>query len=194
MNKTALLLIDVQNDFCPGGSLAVPQGDAILPALNRAIRQFQLQGLPIIASRDWHPKITRHFQTHGGPWPPHCVQYTQGAAFHTGLEFPCTATIISKGMDEQADGYSAFEARDENATLLEDLLSNLAINRLVVGGLATDYCVKATVLDARKRGIEVLVLVDGVAAVNLQPEDGDQSLKTMEKAGAILLSIGDLSL
>ncbi|MBM9614692.1 bifunctional nicotinamidase/pyrazinamidase [Desulfobulbus rhabdoformis] len=194
MSTTALILVDVQNDFCPGGSLAVPKGDAVLPSLNQALFLFQQKGWPIVASRDWHPQNTNHFQSHGGPWPVHCVQYTSGASFHSGLELPCSAYIVSKGMDETADGYSAFEALDETSTPLAQLLQSLDVHRLVVGGLATDYCVKATVLDACRLGFEVIVLKDGVAAVNLQPEDGDKAIEAMRQAGASVVPVHELSL
>nr|WP_320012476.1 bifunctional nicotinamidase/pyrazinamidase [uncultured Desulfobulbus sp.] len=194
MSSTALILVDVQNDFCPGGSLAVPKGDTILPSLNQALFLFQQKGAPIVASRDWHPKNTNHFQPQGGPWPVHCVQYSHGASFHSGLELPCSAYIVSKGMDETTDGYSAFEACDETSTPLAQLLQRLDVTRLVIGGLATDYCVKATVLDACSLGYEVIVLQDGIAAVNLQLEDGTKALEAMQQAGATLTSAAKLSL
>ncbi|MGD9949159.1 MAG: bifunctional nicotinamidase/pyrazinamidase [Desulfobulbus sp.] len=192
MSKTALMIVDVQNDFCPGGSLAVSNGDTIVEPLNRAIFQFVHKGLPIFASRDWHPAATAHFQPHGGPWPVHCVQHSHGAAFHTALELACSTIILSKGMDENSDGYSAFDGIDTSCTPLADILKKLDITRLCVGGLATDYCVKATALDALNRGLEVVLLSDAVAAVNLQPEDGKNAIAEMISARAEVLPVAEL--
>jgi len=194
MGTSALIVVDVQNDFCPGGALAVADGDKVVKPLNRAIFKFLQKGFPIFATRDWHPADTSHFQPFGGPWPVHCVQYTQGAAFHTDLELPCSATIISTGMEKDSDGYSAFEGEDGSGTALMDILQQLEITRLYVGGLATDYCVKATVLGALQRGFEVVLLQDGIAAVNLQPEDGVKAIAEMEQAGARVQTVADLDL
>ena len=148
MSTSALIVVDVQNDFCPGGALAVTDGDKVIEPLNRAIFQFLQKGLPIFATRDWHPATTRHFQPFGGPWPVHCVQYTPGAAFHVELELPCSATIISTGMEADSDGYSAFEGRDGSGRALMDILKELDITRLYVGGLAviTSYSIHYTKL------------------------------------------------
>lgn len=191
-SKTALMIVDVQNDFCPGGALAVPQGDSVVEPLNRAIDRFAAAGLPILASRDWHPAATSHFRPQGGPWPVHCVQHTKGAAFHPQLRLPDSALIISKGMDESSDGYSAFDGTDAASTSLTAILKKLGVTRLCVGGLATDYCVKATVMSALHEGFEVVLLIDAVAAVNLQPGDGAQAIAEMEQAGATLLLVADL--
>jgi nicotinamidase/pyrazinamidase len=194
MANTALLIVDVQNDFCPGGALPVPEGDKVVPVLNRAVEQFQRAGALIIASRDWHPETSTHFATHGGQWPVHCVQYTPGAAFHPELQLPAEAVVVSKGMGENEDAYSAFDARTEDGTPLEDLLRAKGIKRLVVGGLATDYCVRASVLGALERGFEVLVLRDAVRGVNLQPGDSDRALAEMEERGAKLIQLEELHL
>lgn len=193
-SKTALMLVDVQNDFCPGGALAVPQGDSVVEPLNRVIEQFRAARLPILASRDWHPAISRHFQSHGGPWPVHCVEHTRGAAFHPRLQLPESAVIISKGMNMDSDGYSAFDGTDASRTPLADILKALKVTRLCIGGLATDYCVKATVVDALQQGFEVVVVSDAVAAVNLLPEDGAKAIKEMEQAGAVIMPVAELVL
>lgn len=192
--RTALMIVDVQNDFCPGGALAVPGGDAVVAPLNRAIKQFLTAGLPIIASRDWHPSTTSHFLPHGGPWPVHCVQHSDGAAFHPNLRLPASTLLLSKGMDAGSDGYSAFEGVDDAGTTLVHILKNLHVTRLCVGGLATDYCVKATVLDGLRQGLAVVVLRDAVAAVDIQPEDGSKALAEMKQAGAEILPVGELVL
>jgi nicotinamidase/pyrazinamidase len=184
LSDTALVLVDVQNDFCPGGALAVPDGDRVIPALNRAIERFSRAGRPVVASRDWHPAETTHFRSGGGPWPPHCVRDQPGAAFHPALRLPRDATVVSKGTGPREDAYSAFQARDERGQLLTDLLRRRGVRRLVVGGLATDYCVRATVLDALRQGFEVTVLEDGVRGVDLQPGDSERALAEMRDAGA----------
>ena len=162
--------------------------------LNRTITQFLAAGLPIIASRDWHPATTRHFQPHGGPWPVHCVQHSAGAAFHPNLRLPASSILLSKGMDAGSDGYSAFEGTDDSGTTLAHILKNLHVTRLCVGGLATDYCVRATVLDGLRQGFAVVVLRDAVAAVNIQPEDGSKALAEMEQAGAEIMQVSELLL
>jgi nicotinamidase/pyrazinamidase len=182
--KDALLIVDVQNDFCPGGALAVTDGDQVVSVLNRVIAEFEGAGLSVIATRDWHPRRTTHFNTHGGTWPPHCVQGTKGAEFHADLALGQGAVIVSKGMEENADSYSGFDGVDARGVRLADLLSERAVERLVVGGLATDYCVKQTVLDGLQNGFAVVVLADGVRGVNLKPGDARQALDEMKRAGA----------
>lgn len=181
---SALLIVDVQNDFLPGGALAVPEGDAVIPPLNALAAQFAAAGRPVIASRDWHPPVTTHFQTHGGQWPPHCVQGTPGAAFPDTLRLPPGTLIVSKGMGADEDAYSAFQARDEQGRPLAELLRERGVRHLYVGGLATDYCVQASVLDALAHGFRVTVLEDAIRAVNLQPHDGARALEKMRAAGA----------
>lgn len=180
----ALIVVDVQNDFCPGGALPVAEGDAVVPVLNRYIERASAAGMPIYASRDWHPAQTRHFAAYGGPWPPHCVQGTPGAAFHPGLRLPPDATVVSKGMSAEDVGYSMMEARLPDGRDLLTALRQAGITRLHVGGLATDYCVRATVLDALRDGFETLLLVDAVRAVDVTPGDGERALGEMLAAGA----------
>ena len=183
---SGLLVVDVQNDFCPGGSLAVADGDQVVPVLNRQIEAFVEAGRPIFASRDWHPARTTHFVEAGGAWPAHCVQGTGGAEFHPDLRLPPEVVVVSKGMGPEEDSYSAFEARDEGGRMLADLLADRGVRRLYVGGLATDYCVKHSTLDGRAAGLEVVVLRDAIRGVDLQPGDSDRALQEMQAAGAIL--------
>jgi len=180
----ALVVVDVQNDFCPGGSLAVPDGHAVVPVLNRYAARFAAQGAAVFASRDWHPARTKHFAAFGGVWPPHCVQGTSGAELHPGLVLPSSAEIVSKGMDPEEDAYSCFQARAERGPAFASLLAERRIRRLFVGGLATDYCVKATALDALRAGFSVVVLQDAVRAVDVKPGDGARALAEMTAAGA----------
>jgi nicotinamidase/pyrazinamidase len=180
----ALVVVDVQNDFCPGGALAVPEGDAVVPVLNRYAERFTAQGAAVFASRDWHPARTRHFAAYGGVWPPHCVQGTPGAELHAGLALPAGAQLVSKGMDPEEDAYSCFQARTEAGGDFASLLATREIRRLFVGGLATDYCVKATVLDALRAGLAVVVLQDAVRAVDVAPGDGVRALAELAAAGA----------
>lgn len=188
----ALVIVDVQNDFCPGGSLAVPDGDKVVPLLNRYIDRFVTLKGPIFASRDWHPAVTKHFKAYGGVWPPHCVQGTKGAEFHAGLKLPGDTVIVSKGMDPDADAYSCFQAEDLNGMPFAAALGEGSVQRLFVGGLATDYCVKATVLDALKEGFRVVVLEDAIRAVDVNPGDGPKALEAMKAAGATLVRLSDL--
>lgn len=181
---TALLLIDLQNDFCPGGALAVPHGDAVIAPLNRVAARFAAAGRPIFASRDWHPEKTRHFAKFGGVWPVHCVQGTSGARLHPDLELPPEALILSKGRDPEVDDYSAFSAQDFAGTPLAELLREQGITTLLIGGLATDYCVRATVLDALTAGFAVTVIEDGIAGVDLQAGDSERAREEMLSAGA----------
>jgi nicotinamidase/pyrazinamidase len=180
----ALLIVDVQNDFCPGGALAVPEGDAVVPVINEYVRRFGSRGLPVYASRDWHPEVTRHFQAEGGPWPPHCVAGTEGAAFHPELRLPDTAKVVSKGTDPTDDGYSAFEAESDSGQPLADALGEAGVGRLFVGGLATDYCVRASVLDAAARGLRPVLLLDAIRGIDVKPGDQARALDAMLRAGA----------
>ncbi|HET7294599.1 MAG TPA: nicotinamidase [Vicinamibacteria bacterium] len=186
--RDALVIVDVQNDFCPGGSLAVPAGDAVVPALNRCAARFASAGAAVFASRDWHPERTSHFKEFGGVWPPHCVQGTRGAAFHPDLALPAGALVVSKGMDPAEDAYSCFQARTDSGRSFALALRDRGITRLFVGGLATDYCVKATVLDACAEGFATVVLEDAVRAVEVRSGDGGRALAEMKAAGARMLS------
>jgi nicotinamidase/pyrazinamidase len=179
----ALLLVDVQNDFCPGGSLAVKDGDQVVPVLNQYTARFRAQNAPVFASRDWHPKETKHFKIYGGVWPIHCVAETHGAAFHAGLDTQ-GAHILSKGMDPNKDSYSAFQAYDAEGTPFLDVLQKLGIKTLYIGGLATDYCIKASVLDALQAGFSVKLLLDGSRGVEANPGDCAHAIEEMVRAGA----------
>lgn len=180
--KQALLVVDVQNDFCQGGTLAVPYGDDVVPPLNKLIDKFLQRGEPVYLSRDWHPPTTKHFTAYGGTWPEHCVQDTRGAEFHPALRHDPRIKVISKGLGDK-DGYSAFD--DTN---LSEQLKNDQVGELVVGGLATDYCVKNTVLDAIKNGFHVKVVENAMRPVELQPGDGEKAIKEMRAAGAEIIS------
>ncbi len=182
--KKALLVVDPQVDFCPGGSLAVPEGDRIMRPLSRYIKVFSKKGLPIFVSRDWHPKNTRHFKKFGGVWPVHCVQDTKGAEFHKDLKLVKEVIILSKGMDPKEDSYSAFESRDSNGTLFENLLRIFGVDEIYIGGLATDYCVRATAIDAIKAGFKATVLMDAIKGVDLKPGDSQTAIKEMLGYGA----------
>src|SRR5215216_42893 len=176
--KQALIVVDVQNDFCPGGTLAVSHGDEVVEPLNRQIEKFLERGEPVYKSRDWHPPVTRHFADYGGTWPVHCVQNTRGAEFHRDLLDDPRVRVVSKGLGDE-DSYSAFDG----TTLAEDLRRR-GVREVWVGGLATDYCVKNTVLDALREGFRVRALSDAMRAVDLQPGDGERALEEMRAAGA----------
>ena len=177
--KKALIVVDVQNDFCPGGTLAVEDGDKVVPPLNKLMKEFLDRGEPVFKTRDWHSRKTKHFEAYGGVWPVHCVQGTHGAEFHQDLLDDPKITIISKGIDDSADGYSGFDGTD-----LSRLLHEQKVEQVWVGGLATDYCVKHTVLDALREGFEVKALADTMRAVNLNPQDGTAAIGEMRAAGA----------
>ncbi len=193
--KDALIIVDVQNDFCPGGALGVQNGDEIVPILNRHIDQFRAAGLLVIATRDWHPERTSHFKRYGGVWPDHCVQGSPGAAFHANLQLASDIIVMSKGMGADEDSYSAFHGKDESGTSLAELLRGFGVERIFIGGLATDYCVKQTALDALAHGFKVVVLRDAIRGVNLAPDDSEKALREMLAAGAVsLASIDALSI
>ena len=186
-DRDTLLIVDVQADFLPGGRLAVPEGDAVVPVLNGYLALARRKGLRVFASRDWHPPNHCSFRAQGGPWPEHCVAETPGAELAPGLELPPDAVIISKAVAAGSDAYSAFAGTD-----LERQLRELRIERLLVGGLATDYCVLNTVRDARKAGFEVLLLQDAIRAVNVKPGDGEHAEREMREVGAVPVHAGDL--
>jgi len=185
----ALVLVDVQNDFCPGGTLAVADGDKVVPPLTLAAERFAAAGRPVFASRDWHPPRTSHFADYGGPWPVHCVQETSGAAFHPDLVLPAAVQILSKGDDPERDDYSAATAHDAAGVTLVELLRDCGVREVCVGGLATDYCVKATVLDLLAAGFAVTLLADAIAGVDLQPGDSERALVEMQTAGAVVARV-----
>jgi nicotinamidase/pyrazinamidase len=164
----------------------VPEGDRVIPALNRLIGRFEGEGRPVYASRDWHPADTAHFRDFGGPWPAHCIAGSPGAQFHSGLHLPADAIVVSKGQDRHDDGYSAFEGQTDSGRTLADDLRARGVTELYVGGLATDYCVRASVLDARRAGFPVTVITDGIAGIGR--EDEARSLDEMRAAGARLVA------
>jgi nicotinamidase/pyrazinamidase len=176
--KRVLLVVDVQNDFCPGGSLPVAQGDEVVEPLNKLIDQFLAAGDPVFETRDWHPANTKHFAVYGGIWPVHCVQGTLGAQFHPRLNQDRRIRVVSKGLGD-TDCYSAFDETD-----LADQLHRLGVTEVWVGGLATDYCVKTTALDALKQGFEVKVVKNAIRGVNVTPGDDERALAEMRQAGA----------
>ncbi len=181
--RPALLVVDIQNDFCPGGALGVPDGDTIIARVNRTIALFERRGLPVLFTRDWHPRMTKHFKEFGGAWPAHCVQGTKGARFHEDLEMPKGALVLSKGMDPEQDSYSAFQAFSDRGRDLESTLHELDVDELFVCGLATDYCVRATALDGLRRGLDVRVLRDATRGVDLKPGDSEMAIKEMRVNG-----------
>jgi nicotinamidase/pyrazinamidase len=179
----ALLLVDVQNDFCPGGALAVAEGDRIVPVLNRWIAAAIAGGIPIYLSRCWHPPGHVSFRERGGPWPPHCVQGTPGAQFHPDLKVPAGVPMVTKGDDPDRDNYSDFAG-----TGLAGRLHAAGVRRVWVGGLALDYCIRETVLDGRREGFEVVVIRDGTRPVEVQAGDGERAVADMLAAGANIVS------
>ena len=184
----ALIVVDLQNDFLPGGSLGVRRGEEIVPLINRYIKVFQEGGHPIYATRDWHPAGHSSFKEQGGPWPPHCVAHSDGAQFPARLQLPSSTTVISKGTKPDVDAYSGFQGTD-----LDERLRSSGIERLFIGGLATDYCVLNTVKDALKLGYQVLLLQDAVRAVNVHPDDGIRAEKEMTEKGAVPISFDMLA-
>lgn len=175
----AVIAVDVQNDFCPGGALAVQDGDRVVPVLNHWIEAALAKHVPVIASRDWHPVHHCSFAEEGGPWPPHCIQDTEGAAFHPDLAISPEVIRVSKGTAFDKDNYSAFDG-----TGLANFLKSNGVKRLWIGGLAQDVCVLATVKDACRLGFETHVLVEGTRAVS--PADTDAVLRRMRDFGAVL--------
>jgi nicotinamidase/pyrazinamidase len=190
-STTALIVVDVQNDFAdPGGSLSVRGGDAIVPLIDGEVRMAESARTLVVATQDWHPEHTPHFAVDGGIWPVHCVAGTWGAELHPSLTIPDAAPRVRKGANGE-DGYSGFTMRDpvSGATVpteLEPILRDAGVDRVVVVGLATDYCVKATALDARRLGFETAVLADAIAAVDLEPGDGERALDEMREAGVAI--------
>lgn len=179
--KKTLLIVDVQNDFCPGGALAVKDGDKVVPVINGIIDKFDL----VLASKDWHPVDSVHFEK----WPVHCVQNTYGADFHPDLQTDKIDRVLLKGTQNKDDGYSAFEATNVS---LADFLREEGVTDLYVCGLATDYCVKATALDACKLGFRTYVITDAVAAVNLNPGDDKKALEEISSQGCILVNSNEI--
>jgi len=186
--KQALLVVDVQNDFCPGGTLAVAHGDEVVEPLNRLIDEFLSRDAPVFKTRDWHPLTTKHFEKYGGTWPVHCVQNTKGAQFHPQLRDDPRIHLVSKGLGD-TDCYSGFDETD-----LADQLRLNGVEEVFIGGLTTDYCVKTTALDALKNGFSVKVLRDAIKPVDLHPGDGDRAIEEMLAAGAEVVTSKSLIL
>ncbi|MBN1382142.1 MAG: nicotinamidase [Deltaproteobacteria bacterium] len=182
----ALIVVDVQNDFLPGGALGVKEGDKIIAPVNQVIRVFLTQKLPILYSRDWHPADHSSFARNGGPWPPHCVQGTEGATFSPALKMPPDPLIFSKGTHVEKEEYSAFQGRDSTGRSMAEALSKFGVKRVLIGGLATDYCVLNTVQDLLKAGFRVIVLTDACRAVDVSPGDGENALVEMIAEGATI--------
>ncbi|MGH2760825.1 MAG: nicotinamidase [Actinomycetota bacterium] len=180
----ALIVVDVQNDFCPGGALAVPEGDDVVPVINRLMPLFR----HVIATQDFHPPGHSSFSSRGGPWPEHCVQDTPGAGFHPDLEISHADEIVQKGTDPATDGYSGFAGTD-----LADRLRARGVERVVVTGLATDYCVRATTIEAIEHGFEAVVLTDAIRAVDLTPGDGASAVEEMSRAGVTVTTSDRIS-
>lgn len=184
----ALIVVDVQNDFLPGGALGVPDGDQVVPVINEYLRCFERHGLPIFATRDWHPADHCSFQAAGGPWPPHCVAGTSGAGFPPELALPPSAQVISKAMTRDADAYSGFAGTD-----LATRLRQAGVSRLFVGGLTTDYCVLNTVKEAIMEGYTTILLADAVRAVNVKPGDDAMAIAEMQRLGATTARLKDIA-
>lgn len=183
-----LLVTDVQNDFLPGGSLAVQGGDEIVSVLNRYVEIFMAHHLPVFATRDWHPAHHSSFRERGGPWPPHCVQGTHGAEFSPALRLSPSAVIVSKATAPDQDAYSSFLRTD-----MDQHMREAGIRRIFIGGLTTDYCVLNTTRDGIHLGYQMFVLVDAIRAVDVQPGDGQRAIEEMIALGAKIISLENLA-
>jgi len=191
--KKALLIVDLQNDFFPGGALGVPEADKIVPVINKYIRAFSKKKLPIFASLDWHPIKTGHFRDFGGRWPAHCIHNSKGAEFHPGLRLPKEVIPVYKGMDPLRDSYSVFQAEDMHGRKFTNLLRLVGVEEIYIGGLATDYCVKFSAKDALRSGFKVKLLLDAIKGVDLKKGDSESALKEMVKLGAKKIKLKDLA-
>jgi nicotinamidase/pyrazinamidase len=194
MPKKALLVVDLQNDFCPGGALGINDANKIIPAINRYISKFQQNNCLIIATCDWHPADSTHFDKRGGLWPVHCVAKTHGAEFHPDLKIPDDIIIVYKGTGINEDGYSAVSAKTNEGIGLSRLLRNYNVEEVYICGLATDYCVKFSTLDLTNEEFKVYILLDAIKAVNLKPDDEAQALEAMRRAGAVMIREDELDL
>lgn len=181
MLSEALIVVDVQNDFCPGGALGVAGGDQVVGPLNRTIDAFIKAGLPVFFTRDWHPTNHISFNSRGGPWAPHCIQGTKGAEFHPDLLVPSSATVVSKGGNSDREAYSGFQGTD-----LAERLTGLGVREVVLGGLTTDYCVKQTAADAIQAGLRVRIMEDSIKPVDLHRGDGEKALSQLRQQGATI--------
>lgn len=186
--RDALIIVDMQNDFMPGGTLPVPNALSIIPTINSYIEVFVKNRATIIATRDWHPPNHISFKNRGGPWPPHCVQGTKGAEFHSGLRLPLNLVVVSKAFNEDIEAYSGFEG-----TELDQLLRSKNIKRVFVCGVATDYCVKATVLDAIRLGYVTFVLSDAIKGVDIPKGSVDKAVDEMLNEGAIFINLSEVT-
>lgn len=186
--KPALLLVDVQNDFFPGGALATPEGDQIIEPVNRLIDMANERKLPVFATRDWHPEGHCSFEKQGGPWPPHCIRGTEGAAFHPDIRLPDRTAVITKAETQEKDAYSGFDETD----LAERLREN-EVDTVIVAGLATDVCVKNTVLDALMEDFNTIVVNEAIRGVDAEPGDRDRAVEEMKDRGAKFMSVDDLA-
>jgi nicotinamidase/pyrazinamidase len=184
IKDAALILVDIQNDFCPGGALAVAEGDQVVGVVNRLMPHFAL----VVSTLDWHPANHVSFREQGGPWPPHCVQNTFGAELHPALKTEYIGHTFRKATTADRDAYSEFEGVDDQRRSLDEYLKSRGVRRVYIAGLATDYCVRATTLDAVRLGYETTVVTDGVRPVNVEPDDGAKALAEMEAAGARLVT------
>ncbi|OON63138.1 nicotinamidase [Massilia sp. KIM] len=182
----ALLIVDLQNDFLPGGALGVPRGDEVIAPINQLIALYRARSLPVYASRDWHPHDHCSFAAQGGPWPPHCVADTAGAAFTSELALAPDTIVVSKAVTAPVDAYSAF-----NGTGLAETLRERGVRRVAVCGLATDYCVLNTALDGIEHGFEVLLVPEAMRAVDVKPGDGDRAVTRMLSRGALPVRLSE---
>ncbi|MCA9498875.1 MAG: isochorismatase family protein [Nitrospira sp.] len=187
--QSALLLVDLQNDLFPGGALAVPEANSLIPLINAYIKHFSRQGWPILATRDWHPANHRSFTEQQGPWPAHGVQGSRGAQFHSDLVLPPGMMVISKGTDPKKDSTSGFDG-----TSLADRLEDLNVQTLYVLGLPTEHCVKHTVLDGCQRGLQVVLLTDATKRREPQQDGSPNALQEMTDAGAWLANSSDIGI
>jgi nicotinamidase/pyrazinamidase len=188
LQNAALILVDIQNDFCPGGALAVDEGDQIVPLVNKLIRKFPL----VVSTQDWHPANHISFIERGGPWPPHCVQNTYGAELRSDLNTDTIDLYFRKASSPDKDDYSEFAGKDDRGQKLDDVLKSRGVKTIYVVGLATDYCVKETVLDGLKNGYQVFAVTDAMRAVNVNPSDGDEALNEMKREGAHLTTSSEI--
>ncbi len=193
MADKALLIVDMQKDFCPGGALAVKDCSRIIKNINTYIERFKEKNLPIFASRDWHPAESSHFEKFGGKWPEHCIQNTEGAQFHPDLKLPEGTIIISKGIFEGEDGYSAFDGRDDKSRLLDAILKNADVKKLYICGVATDYCVKSSAIDAAG-DYEVYLLEDAIEGVNMNAGDAEKAIDEMETHGIKKVNLDNIEI
>jgi nicotinamidase/pyrazinamidase len=186
-SKDAIIIADIQKDFLPGGALPINEGDQIIPVLNEYAKAFKKAEATVIATRDWHPPKHISFTAQGGPWPPHCVKETDGAKFSPELKLPKDTEIISKATDSGKEAYSVFDE-----TGVGEKLKSQGVTRVFIGGLATDYCVVNSVVDARKMGFDTVVLVDATRGINVKPGDVDKAFDTMRRNGATQITLEDL--